>query len=344
MTELKNYTFDIPIAKREAETPAEIFHEDARIKKSCIPHPTPKATIPTPTRSQFYAKCGDTYKISLGYPMTLVEYRQLPSDDLKKVYINSMIEKYPGITNFNFSKMFGTSITFVNREFNRLEISTNGEDTNRGTSARYNREIAEILEKIRNGEMPRNLSITKNRKTKKLRRKTWKEIREMTPADTKQYIMDVYDQYEHVLVAKDYGELFGVSVQTVYRLFRELEIHFPIGRVASPSCEAVRDKFRNEMLAAPAKRGRPKKVQNDEVSDETPTKSDTNNTGIPVKRIPMRRRLVTSLPIIPFPMNPNPLVIVFPMLILVLSSVLSAVKTLPSSFRPMASLVESRFV
>lgn len=54
MTELKNgTTFDIPIGKREAETPAEIFREDIKIKKSCVPHYSPKSNSTFPSKNGF---------------------------------------------------------------------------------------------------------------------------------------------------------------------------------------------------------------------------------------------------------------------------------------------------
>lgn len=284
MIELKNgVTFDIPVGRREAETPIEIFHEDIKIKKSCVPHYTPKTTVPHPTNKQFKDRCGDTYKISLGYPMTFVEYRQLPSDDLKQIYIESMLEKYPGMTPGIFSKMLGVDPATGKKEFNRFGLTINALD---GTTARrYNREIASILKKIENGELPRNLTITKNRKIKKLRRKSYQEVLDMDPEEAKQYIVDIYDKYDRALTISDFSELLGCHPQTAHTLINKCGVHTNKGMSTSPSVATAREKFRSEMLDPSAKRGRPKKVKEEAVGEnieETPvtkTIPESNPTG-----------------------------------------------------------------
>lgn len=267
MTELKNgVTFDIPVGRREAETPVEIFHEDVKIKKSCVPHYTPKTTVPHPTNKQFKDRCGDTYKISLGYPMTFVEYRQLPSDDLKQIYIESMLEKYPGMSPGIFSKMLGVDPATGKKEFNRFGLTINVLD--RSTARRYNKEIASILKKIEDGELPRNLTITKNRKIKKLRRKSYQEVCDMDPEEAKQYIVDIYDKYDRALTISDFGELLGCHLHTAHALINKYGVHTNKGMSVSPSVAAAREKFRSEMLAPPAKRDRPKKVKEEVVEQK----------------------------------------------------------------------------
>lgn len=280
MTELKNgVTFDIPVGRREAETPVEIFHEDVKIKKSCVPHYTPKTTVPHPTNKQFKDMCGDTYKISLGYPMTFVEYRQLPSDDLKQIYIESMLEKYPGMSPGIFSKMLGVDPSTGKKEFNRFGLAINVLDW--PTARRYNKEIAGILKKIEDGELPRNLTITKNRKIKKLRRKSYQEVLDMDPEEAKQYIVDIYDKYDRALTISDFGELLGCHPLTAHALINKCGVHTNKGRSTSPSVTVAREKFRSEMLAPPAKRGRPKKVEETPVSETTPENIPADNNTAP---------------------------------------------------------------
>lgn len=251
MTELKNgTTFDIPIGKREAETPAEIFREDIKIKKSCVPHYSPKSNSTFPSKKRILDMNGDTYKISLGYPMTFVEYRQLPSDDLKRMYIESMSEKYPGFSHYSLAKMMGISGSTAARETKRLGIDLSN-SVDKKTIEEHNREIAGIIEKINNGEMPRNLIITKNKKVGKIRRKNFDEINNMELEEAKAYVLSIYNQYDCALGRSEFGELFGCSEASVSKLFATLGIRLHSGPVKSPSILATRERFRNEMLSMP---------------------------------------------------------------------------------------------
>lgn len=249
MTELENgVTFDIPVGRREAETPAEIFNEDIRLKKSCVPKYVTKNTISIPTKKQFIDNCGDMCKISLGYPMIYAEYLQITSDDLRRVYLESMTEKYPGISVNLLSKMFGIGYNTARKEVNRLGVNL-GKPARRNIAQEYIAEIMAIQEKISNGEMSKNLTITKNRKVKKFHKKTYKDLKEMSLINAKIYITDLNDRYGNALTTEDFCNFLNCADSTLYKFFKKIGIHLRRGAIgASSSVVKIRQRFYDEML------------------------------------------------------------------------------------------------
>lgn len=98
MTDTKKFETIVPIVTKPATedeiipTPAQMMTEDGFAKKKAIYHQPPRRSNYAADKARYNELCSDTYKITLGYPMSWAEFNQI-SDSLKKEYIESMLEK-----------------------------------------------------------------------------------------------------------------------------------------------------------------------------------------------------------------------------------------------------------
>lgn len=255
MTDVKKFEAIVPIVTKPSvenevvPTPAQMMTEDGIIKKKAIYHKSPKHTNYAFDRARYKELCGDTYKISLGYPMSWAEFNQI-SDSLKKDYIESMLEKYPGISYSTLAYMFNVNFHIVKFEVNRLGISISS-NAGRDVLSNYRQEIDEIKAKIESGESPRNLQIVRKDDLEKLKRKHYKQVKAMGPEDALKYINGIYERYSKTISIGDFADMMGCSKSSVNTLFKE--IGFKFGNVNKNFCNSteaklIRDKFRKEMI------------------------------------------------------------------------------------------------
>ena len=255
MTGTKKFETIVPIVAKPATedeiipTPAQMMTEDGFAKKKAIYHQPPKHSNYYADKARYNELCSDTYKISLGYPMSWTEFNQI-SDSMKKEYIESMLEKYPGIRYNTFAYMFNANLSIVKFEINRLGICINGRasgDALRG----YKQEIDEIKAKIEAGELPRNLQIVRKEDLTKLKRKHYKQVKAMDPEDALKYINGIYERYSKTLSVGDFSDMMGCSTKSVSNLFKEIGFKFTNARknfCNSNDAKIIRAKFREEMI------------------------------------------------------------------------------------------------
>lgn len=251
MTDTKKFDTIVPIVTKPVEeipTPAQQMIEDSAAKKKIIYHQPPRKNSYATDKARYNELCGDSYKISLGYPMTWIEFNQL-SDSMKKEYIESILEKYPGISNKTMAKMFNANPQLVKFEVNRLGICFIGRADN-NVQHKYKLEIEEIKSQIELGESPKNLDIERKEDLSKLRRKHYKQVKSMDPVDALKYINGIYERYAKSLSINDFAEMLGVSSSTISVLFKDIGFKFAGKRnfCNTNEAKAVRAKFREEMI------------------------------------------------------------------------------------------------
>ena len=183
MTDTKKFDTVVPIVTKTATedeiipTPAQQMIKDSIAKKKIIYHQPPKHSNYASDNARYNEMCSDAYKISLGYPMSWTEFNQI-SDSMRKEYIKSMLEKYPGIRYNTFAYMFNANLSIVKFEINRLGICISGRASGYALHG-YKQEIDEIKAKIEAGELPRNLQIVRKEDLSKLKRKHYKQVKAM---------------------------------------------------------------------------------------------------------------------------------------------------------------------
>lgn len=243
----------IPIVTKPAEeiipTPAQQMIEDSASKKKIIYHQPPRKNSYAADKARYNELCGDSYKITLGYPMTWAEFNQI-SDSMKKDYIESMMEKYPGISYNALAYMFNVDPRVAKFEVNRLGICINGRAGGVALSG-YKHEIDEIKAKIEAGESPRNLQIVRKEDLSKLKRKHYKQVKAMDPEESLKYINGIYERYSKTLSIGDFADMMGCSKSSVSVLFKE--IGFKFNNVSMNFCRSkeaiiIRSRFREEMI------------------------------------------------------------------------------------------------
>lgn len=303
MTGTKKLEPVVPIVAKPATedeiipTPAQMMTEDGFAKKKVIYHqPTRKANYAA-DKARYNEQCGDAYKITLGYPMSWIEYNQL-SDSMKIEYIKSIFDKYPGISCNTLSHVFNTSYNITKIEVNRLGIAFPAA-ANISKQREYSSKIKEIKQMISDGEKPKNLEITRKEDLSKLKRKSYKQIKEMDPEDALRYINGIYNRYDKALSATDFGEMMGASKCSINRLFNAIGFKLASkGLCLTSDSKAIRERFRAEMIEPNQKKFskrkyvRKPKDENPEVEvvetvivTEEPAKDASPNI-IPMKDIP----------------------------------------------------------
>lgn len=312
MTNIKKFEAIVPIVTKPAieddeiiPTPAQMMIEDGIIKKKAIYHQPPNGkTNYAAEKARYNELCSDSYKITLGYPMSWTEFNQI-SDSLRKEYIESMMEKYPGISYNTLAYMFNASIHIVKFEVNRLGISINSK-SGRDVLRRYKQEIDEIKAKIEAGEMPRNLHIDRKEDFLKLKRKHYKQVKAMNPEDALKYINGIYERYSKTLSVGDFSDMMGCSKSSTAILFKEIGFKFDNDRInfcLSSDAKIIRAKFREEMIEsgnskkfAKRKYNKPKKeepvVKTAEAAESINAepieeKVVVETITVPVKEVPM---------------------------------------------------------
>lgn len=256
MTNTKKFEAIVPIITKPASneqeiipTPAQMMIKDGLTKKKAIYHQPPKHSNYAAEKAQYNELCGNSYKISLGYPMSWTEFNQI-SDDLRKEYIESMLEKYPGISYNALACMFNAHLHIVKSEVNRLGIFINSR-ADYDVLHSYKKEIEEIKAKIEAGESPRNLQIDRKEDLAKLKRKHYKQVKAMDPEDALKYINGIYERYSKTLSIGDFSDMMGCSKSSVSTLFKEIGFKFDNNLTnfcLSNDAKIIRSKFREEMI------------------------------------------------------------------------------------------------
>lgn len=255
MTDTKKFEAIVPIVTKPAiedeiiPTPAQMMTEDGIAKKKAIYHQPPKHSNYAADKARYNELCSDAYKITLGYPMSWTEFNQI-SDSLKKEYIESMLEKYPGISYNTLAYMFNANLHIVKFEVNRLGICISSR-AHIGVLRDYKKEINDIKMKIEAGESPRNLQIDRKEDLTKLKRKHYKQVKAMNPENALKYINGIYERYSRTLSIADFSDMMGCSKSSVSILFKEIGFKFINARANfcnSKEARIVRAKFREEMI------------------------------------------------------------------------------------------------
>lgn len=255
MTDTKKFETIVPIVAKPATedeiipTPAQMMTEDGFAKKKAIYHQPPKHYNYAADKARYNELCSDTYKITLGYPMSWSEFNQI-SDSMRKEYIESMLEKYPGIGYNTLACMFNVNPHIVKFEVNRLGICINGR-VGSNVLSEYKQEIDEIKAKIKSGERPRNLQIVRKEDLSKLKRKHYKEVKAMDPEDALKYINGIYARYSKALSVGDFSDMLACSKSSVSILFKEIGFklnNYHTNFCLSNDAKIIRAKFREEMI------------------------------------------------------------------------------------------------
>ena len=253
MTDTKKFDTVVPIVTKPVEeiipTPAQQMIEDSATKKKIIYHQPPRKANYAADKARYNELCGDSYKITLGYPMTWVEFNQI-SDSMRKEYIESMLEKYPGISSNALAWMFNADPRVINTEANRLGIFFAGKASN-DIQHIYRMEIEEIKAKIESGESPRNLRIDRKEDLSKLKRKHYNQVKKMKPEDAFKYINGIYMRYSKTLSINDFADMMGCSKSSVHVLFNDIGFMFENcmkNFCSSNEAKIIRAKFREEMI------------------------------------------------------------------------------------------------
>lgn len=227
--------------------PKFIMSNDERIKKSSIYHPPVKSSyIPTSTLNN---KCkemaGDQYKYTLGVPMTWNEFMAI-SDDAKKIYINDLLEKYPGISYGVIARFMGSGWKSVKRVLDGIGIKQWKFAGNK-TQMVYSRRLNEKV----NSDKP-NLEIIRKNEIRDLPRFSYKELMKWNDDDrVKTYIQNVLDKYNKALTINNMAELLQCSTSTISKLYKKYNIELIPNYTKSGPSKEYKELFKNEMLSKP---------------------------------------------------------------------------------------------
>lgn len=224
------------------------LHRDTREKKKAIYHyPTGQNKIGGMAfQADYRRKCGDTYEIKLGYPMTWVEYSKISTDDTKRMYIESILEKYPGISTLTIAHVFGLSRDRnVKFELRRLGIKFDYSRVgNKSIQIKYNKEITEIQEAIKNGDISKNSNVIFNNPPKRIVRKTYRDLKKMSNKDAREYLETLYSRYDRTLGYIDFMAFLDAARTTVCKFFKAIDFNIDASRGGVYNNEKIiRDKF-----------------------------------------------------------------------------------------------------
>ena len=293
MTDTKKFETIVPIVAKPASTEQEIIPtsaqmmtEDGFAKKKAIYHQPPRRSNYYADKARYNELCSDAYKITLGYPMSWTEFNQV-SDSMKKEYIESMLEKYPGIRYNTFAYMFNANLSIVKFEINRLGICINGRAGGNALHG-YKQEIDEIKAKIEAGELPRNLQIDRKDDLSKLKRKHYNQIKSMDPEDALKYINGIYERYSKTLSVGDFSDMMGCSTKSVSNLFKEIGFKFTNARknfCNSNDAKIIRAKFREEMVENGGKKFIKRKYNKSKKDEDPITETVEPVASEPVKTV-----------------------------------------------------------
>lgn len=220
---------------------------DGKTKKASIYHPPVRSNyIPTATLN---AKCkelsGDQYKYTLGVPMSWGEFISL-SDEAKKVYIEDILEKYPGISYGVIARFMDVSWKSVKNILDGIGIKQ-WKFVGNKTQMIYARKLAEK----KSSDKP-NLEIVRTVEIGYLPRYTYAELMSMKDDKrVKTYVQNVLDKYNGAPTTKNMAELLQCSTATLAKLYKNLDIKILPNYSKSKSSKKYKDLFKEEMLSKP---------------------------------------------------------------------------------------------
>lgn len=227
--------------------PKFIMTNDGRVKKSSIYHPPVKSSyIPTATLN---AKCkemaGDQYRYTLGIPMTWNEFINL-SDESKKIYINDLLDKYPGISYGVIARFMGVEWKAVKRILDGIGIKQ-WKFVGNKTQMVYTRRLNEKI----NSDKP-NLEIVRKNEIGDLPRYSYKELMKWNDDNrVKIYIQNVLCKYNKALTINNMAELLQCAPATVNRLYKKYNIELIPNYTKSGPSKEYKELFKKEMLSKP---------------------------------------------------------------------------------------------
>ena len=241
----------IPVRRDPEELendPKFIMSNDERIKKSSIYHPPVKSSyIPTSTlNSKCKEMAGDQYKYTLGVPMTWNEFMAI-SDDAKRIYINDLLEKYPGISYGVIARFMGSGWKSVKRVLDGIGIKQ-WKFVGNKTQMVYSRRLEE---KAANSDKP-NLEIIRRNEIGDLPRYSYKELMKWNDDNrVKTYIQNVLDKYNKALTIHNMAELLQCAPATISKLYKKYDIELISNYTKSGPSKEYKELFKKEMLSKP---------------------------------------------------------------------------------------------
>lgn len=232
-------------------TPRQYLAEDERNKKSAIYHPPIKTRNYQKEYGMYIKKCGDVTSWKAGVPMSLEDFLMLPSDDSRAEYLQSIIDKYKGISIRSLSMMFNindnTMANIVRYLGVKLDIRSGRHD--RATNDKFREDI----EKYFNDPEAKNLKIQRRKALPNLPRYTYSELVKMPIDRQRTYFYNIMDRYCHFLHKKMLCRFFECSNRSIVRLMKsigyESPITIPISLNLCKLTDEMDKRFEEEMLS-----------------------------------------------------------------------------------------------
>lgn len=232
-------------------TPRQYLRDDERTKKSAIYHPPVKARNYAKEYGRYNKMCGDITSWKAGVPMSFEDFVRLPSDDTRKEYLQSILNKYHGITISTLSGMFNLSRNSMRKIIKYLGIEYDAKKGNHDLEV--NKKFKKDVEAYFNDPEFENLKIERRKTLPNLPRYTYVELVKMPIERQKTYFYNIMDRYCHFLHADVLCKFFECSDSSLYKLMESIDYKNPITIPVSPSLCRLTDemdkRFEEEMLS-----------------------------------------------------------------------------------------------
>ena len=169
------------------------------------------------------------------------------SDEAKKVYIEDILEKYPGISYGVIARFMDVSWKSVKNILDGIGIKQ-WKFVGNKTQMIYARKLAEK----KSSDKP-NLEIVRTVEIGNLPRYTYAELKNMSDDRVKTYIQNVLDKYNGAPTTENMADLLRCSTATLAKLYKNLNIKILPNYSKSKSSKKYKDLFKEEMLSKPYK-------------------------------------------------------------------------------------------
>lgn len=254
------------IAKVDDErniTPRQYLRDDERTKKSAIYHPPVKTRNHAKEYGRYNKMCGDITSWKAGVPMSFEDFILLPSDDSRKEYLQSILNKYQGITISTLSGMFNIRRNSMRKIIKYLGIEYDAKKGNHDLDV--NKKFKRDVEAYFNDPEFENLKIERRKALPNLPRYTYSELVKMPIDRQRTYFYNIMDRYCHFLHADVLCKFFECSDTSLYRLMEAIDYKSPITIPVSHSLcwltNGMDKRFEEEMLSK--RRSFPSRKSND---------------------------------------------------------------------------------
>ena len=230
-------------------TPKQMLMDDERAKKSAIYHPRVKTRNYYAERSAYNKQCGDSIIWKSGYPMSFEDFLTLPSDETRKEYLQSIIDKYPGITVVSLSVMFDITKISVKKIIDFLGIKYTPVRGRHDLES--NERFISDVEKCFGDPEYKNVEIRRKKQLPTLPRYTYSELTKMTLERQSTYFNNIMDRYCHLIHIKVLSEFFECSTGSVYALMKSIGYKSKITIPIDTHCRlshVMNKRFNEEMM------------------------------------------------------------------------------------------------